>query len=161
MIVFNANEIFQIAEQIERNGVKFYRKAADMAPNPECSKLFEGLAEMEDDHEKTFAAMRADLADKDKTEITFDPDSEEGLYLQAAAEGKVFDVNADPSRDISDRQTPQQVLQKALGLEKDSIVFYLGVKPMVPENLGKDKIDDIIQQEMGHITVLSNKLAEL
>jgi rubrerythrin len=50
------------------------------------------------------------------------------------------------------------VLKAAILAEKDSIVFYLGMKEMVPEKFGKDKLDKIIKEEMGHIKILANEL---
>jgi hypothetical protein len=35
------------------------------------------------------------------------------------------------------------------------------MKELVPERLGKDKIDAIIKEEMNHITALSTQLAAL
>ena len=58
----------------------------------------------------------------------------------------------------------RRILLAAIGLEKDSIIFYLGMKELVPENLGKNRIDKIIKEEMGHIRLLSGfqkKLFEL
>ncbi len=52
---FNADEVFEMAEQIERNGARFYRAAAKKIP--EVSQVFSDLAAMEDEHEKTFAAI--------------------------------------------------------------------------------------------------------
>ncbi len=49
-------------------------------------------------------------------------------------------------------------LKSAIEAEKDSIVFYLGMKEAVAENLGQDRIDVIIKEEMGHIRVLSKEL---
>jgi rubrerythrin len=49
----------------------------------------------------------------------------------------------------------------AMDMEKDSIVFYLGMKEMVPERLGKDRIDGIIKEEMGHLALLGKELAAL
>ena len=37
---YNAFEAFEIAEQIERNATKFYRKAAEMADDPHASEMF-------------------------------------------------------------------------------------------------------------------------
>jgi len=51
---FNADEIFEMAEQIERNGAKFYRRAAEQVTSPDGSELLLNLAVMEDVHEKTF-----------------------------------------------------------------------------------------------------------
>ncbi len=53
-----------------------------------------------------------------------------------------------------------EILKAALTAEKDSIVFYLGMKDLVPESLGKNKIDDIIKEEMSHIKIIGNKLRE-
>ena len=44
----------------------------------------------------------------------------------------------------------EEILKEAILAEKDSIVFYLGMKEMVPENFGKTKIDAIIKEEMVH-----------
>ena len=51
-----------------------------------------------------------------------------------------------------------EILKSAIEAEKDSIVFYLGMKEAVAEDLGKDRIDVIIKEEMGHIQVLSKEL---
>ena len=49
----------------------------------------------------------------------------------------------------------------AIGLEKDSIVFYLGMKEMVPERLGGSRIDGIIREEMRHVNDLSREFETL
>jgi rubrerythrin len=51
-----------------------------------------------------------------------------------------------------------EILKSAIEAEKDSIVFYLGMKEEVPENLGKNRIEAIIKEEMGHIRLLSKQL---
>ena len=160
---FNADEIFEIAEQIERNGAAFYRRAAELALGDKARDLLVGLAEMEDRHEKTFVAMRADVRKQrpDWCADLADPDgaNQVTLYLRAVAEGKVFDLKSDPAAALSAKESLASILKTAIGLEKDSIVFYLGIKDAVPENLGKDKIDNIIREEMTHITILSRDLA--
>jgi len=160
-IHFNADEIFEMAEQIERNGAKFYRKVAGKTEEAGVEQFLLDLAAMEDEHEKTFASMRAELSAEERTPVTFDPEGEAALYLQAMADGYVFDMRADPSEMLTGQETTAEVLRTAIGLEKDSIVFYLGIKEMVPERLGKEKIDHIIKEEMGHIRDLSQKLASL
>lgn len=160
-IHFNADEIFEMAEQIERNGARFYRKVAEGSEDPGTRELLLGLAAMEDEHERTFAAMRAALSAEERTSTVFDPEGEAGMYLQAMADGYVFDMRADPTELLTGEEAIADVLRTAIGLEKDSIVFYLGIKEMVPERLGKDKISVIIKEEMGHITTLSNQLKSL
>ena len=160
-ITFSMDEIFAMAERIERNGVAFYRKAVEGVSGTEFKKIFEELIEMELDHVKTFAAMRAELTDSERMPAVFDPDDEVGMYLQAMADGRVFDIKADPSKKLTGRKTPQDILNMAIGLEKDSIIFYLGLEGYIPAESGKDKVRAIIKQEMGHIALLNDKLRAL
>ncbi|MBL7153969.1 MAG: rubrerythrin, partial [Phycisphaerae bacterium] len=57
---FNADEVFEMAEQIEVNGARFYRAAAKKFPA--LDQMLLELAAMEDEHQRTFAAMRAELS---------------------------------------------------------------------------------------------------
>ncbi|MDK1030860.1 MAG: ferritin family protein [Planctomycetia bacterium] len=160
-VYFNADEVFEMAEEIERNGAKFYRKVAGKAAEVRGRDLLLRLAAMEDEHEKTFADMRVKLSKGEQTATTFDPDNEAAQYLHAMAGGYVFDTKAKPDELLTGEETMTDILQRAIGLEKDSIVFYLGIKDMVPEWLGKDKVDDIIREERGHIVILSDELKAL
>jgi len=156
---FNADEVFEMAEQIERNGGIFYRAAAEKFPG--VSKVLLGLAEMEDEHLKTFADMRADLSGTELEEPVFDPDGQAQMYLRVMADGNVFDVKADPAEQLAASNTPEDVLKMAIGVERDSIAFYVGLKEAVSRKAGKDKVDDIIKEEMGHIVTLNEKLQDL
>jgi len=149
---FTANDIFEMARQIEANGAKFYRSAAACAENPSIKEFLTGLASMEVEHEKVFAGLRSELSEKEKSPTVFDPQGESALYLRALADTRVF---FEKQIDLS---SIEEVLKAAIAAEKDSILFYLGMKELVPEPLGKEKIDRIIQEEMGHIRVLSKEL---
>ena len=152
---FNADEIFEIAEQIERNGAKFYRASAENIIDANKKKLLIDLAEMEDEHENTFKKMREELTSDEKVIMTFDPDGEAEKYLRALADTRVFyDKKIDTN-------SLEKILKTAITAEKDSIVFYLGMKEVVPANLGKQKLDKIIKEEMNHISLLSKELLSL
>jgi rubrerythrin len=153
---FNADEVFEMAEQIERNGAKFYRNAAKKFP--QVDKLFIDLAEMEVKHEKTFAEMRKGLSGTQAESLVFDPDGEAQMYLQVMADEHVFDPNADLTKQLADKDSPEAVLDMAIGLERDSIAFYVGIKEAVPRRAGKDKVEDIIKEEVGHIAILKKQL---
>lgn len=152
---FNADDIFEMAERLEHNGAKFYREAADNVTAPQTKKMLIGLAEMEEDHEKTYKKLRAGLKEEETTATVFDPEGESVLYLRALADTRVFfQVKIDLT-------SLEEILKAAIQAEKDSIVFYLGMKEVVPQGLGKKRIDDIMQEEMGHITLLSKELVAL
>jgi len=152
---FTADDVFEMAEQLERNGAQFYRKAAQNTDNPEYKKLLVSLSEMEVEHEKTFAHLRSELSETEKASTAFDPLNESILYLRALADTKVFF-----EKEI-DFSSMKSVLKEAIHAEKDSIVFYLGMKEMVPQKFGQDKLDKIIKEEMGHIKMLSKELVAL
>jgi len=161
---FNADEIFEMAEQIERNGAKFYRQAAEQVISPDSRMILLNFAAMEEVHEKTFISMRAEMVKQGQAvtiDPVFDPDGEAGMYLRAMADGRIFDTRVDPSESLTGEETMEDIFQLAIGREKDSVIFYLGMKDMVSEKLGKDKIDGIIKEEIGHVTTLSNELAKL
>ena len=154
MYDFNADEMFEIAEQMERNGAKFYRTAAGAVSDPKSVEFLQKLAAMEDEHEKLFARMRSGLTAADKKQTVFDPEGEATQYLKALADTRVFfDKKIDTS-------SMQAILKDAITAEKDSIVFYLGMRDAVPEGAGRGHVDDIIKEEMGHIRLLSRYLAD-
>ena len=109
----------------------------------------------EEEHAKLYASLRAALPEKEKTVTVFDPDNESVLYLRALADTRVF------FEKTIDMKSMKEILKSAIEAEKDSIVFYLGMKDVVPESLGKSRIDHIIKEEMGHIRSLSKELIAL
>jgi len=151
---FNADDIFEMAQQIEKNGASFYRKAAEGIQDPENKAMLLELAKMEDQHEKTFLSMRSELSAKEKESTTFDPNGEAVQYLKALADTRVFfEKEIDTASMIA-------ILKEAITAEKDSIVFYLGMKELVPEKMGRSRVENIIKEEMGHIRLLAGKLRE-
>lgn len=154
-IDFNADEVFEIAEQIERNGADFYRRAAESITEEKAKEFLTHLADMEDEHEKTFKKMRSELNQDEKVLTTFDPDGDAERYLQALANTRIFYEKK------LDTSSIEEIYKTALTAEKDSIVFYLGMKDIVPEHLGKNRLDEIIREEMSHIRSISKELLEL
>ena len=155
-IFFNPDEILEMAEQIEENGARFYRQAAQEAKDVEIHELLQELAAMEDAHEKFFANMRENLKAE---EIAFNADAQASSYLNAWADSHVFDMKADPVKRIKDQKDMEGILRVAIDLEKESIVFYLGMKNAVNKKTYQDRIEEIIKEEMKHIVYLSAKLS--
>lgn len=116
---------------------------------------------MEEEHEEAFSNMRKQISYKERELITFDPENEMTLYLQAIANGHVFDLKKDLGEQLTGKQTAEDILKLAIEAEKDSIVFYEGLKNYVPAKAGKDKVEEIIKEEMDHIVVLNQRLAAL
>ena len=77
------------------------------------------------------------------------------LYLKALADTQVFYQKQIDSSSI------KSILLDAIEMEKNSIVFYVGIRDLVPDKLGKDKIGIIINEEKKHIQMLAKELTEL
>lgn len=153
-IRFKAQEIFKIAIRSEENASQFYRQAATIFKDSSQSKVFLTLAEMEDTHQKTFTKLANEFIDNGSEQPVYDPFNEAELYLQAlgdyqGGEGSIKFVT------ITANQRLLDVIDLAIELEKKSILFYVGLKGFVPDDLGKEKIDFIIEEEKKHLMQLA------
>lgn len=151
---FSADEIFEMAKQIEVNGAKFYREAASKMTGEDEKKFLTALADMEDNHQKTFENMHQKFKEaiKAREQDMFDPEGEAVLYLKSIADSKIF-FKKDPPGD-----TMEDILYSAIKAEQDSVIFYLGMGELVADKLEKNRVDAIIKEELDHIRILSIKL---
>jgi rubrerythrin len=155
---FNLDEVLEMAVRIEENAGAFYRKAAGLQSDDENRRFFEKLAAMEDGHKATFTEMRNTLTDTEKGGKVFDPQNELSLYLSAMADTQGGEGNPSVADSLTGNETIEEMLNTAIGLEKESVLFYLGLKDMVAEQYGRERIDDIIREERRHIAQLTSLL---
>jgi rubrerythrin len=158
-VTFNAFEVFEIAEQIERNGINFYIRAAELFDDPDICQMFLRLAEWEKEHEETFAQMKQQILEQNRPAGTSESDDllPDPRVMAGLA---VFGIRSDPAGELRGRQGKTDIIRRAVEKEKDSIVFYHGLKEFVPTHADKNKIDDIIKEEMSHIVILDQSLKE-
>jgi len=157
--LFNAAEILEIAQEIERNGAEFYRRAAEQTTNPKAHHLLLTLAAMEDEHLEVFASLGEAL--EQLWDPDFDVDGQAGQYLRAVADGRVFNTKERPAEQLGGSESAEDILRVAIALEKESVVFYQGIRQMVLDPVARDRVDRIIREELGHIADLSRELADL
>ncbi len=160
-ISLNALEVFEIAERIERNSVNFYLKASEALSDEQLSEVLLSLAEFEKEHEKSYINMRKQISTKEWAATAFDPENEMALYLKKIADSHIFDPEKDPAEQLKDKGTIEDILNFAIQSEKEKIIFYLGLKNYVPTQAGKNKVDEIINEEMNHIAELNLRLSAL
>ena len=155
---YNVDEVFEMAIHIEENGAAFYRKAAEQQQDPADKEFLEKLAKMEDKHQATFEEMRKDVTDAEKQSTVFDPQEELTLYLKAMADAHGGEGSPEVANFFTGRESMAEIITMAIGLEKESILFYIGLKDLVPPKYGQDKIDHIIKEERMHIAQLQGFL---
>jgi rubrerythrin len=160
-LIFNANEVFEVAKRIERNGVAYYKKAAELMAAEDGKKLMLDLAEMEVVHEQVFAHMQKGLSAEENSEALYDPHNDAYQFLRDMADKYVFNPAEDPMKVLVPGADPKVILDSAIQREKDSIIFYEGIKAMVPEKFGVKRLDEIIGQEMGHVIILTRHREKL
>jgi rubrerythrin len=152
-VTLNAFDVFEIAEKIERNGTQFYRRAASIFDDPEIQELFLRLADWETQHEKIFAKMKKQIIGSNAASMPFrseetwpDPKVMAGLAI--------FGIRAEPTEELNGQEDRTDILRIAVEKEKDSIVFYNGLKDFLSDATDRDQIDRIIKEEMDHIRML-------
>ncbi len=158
---YRADEVLEMAKEIERRGVVFYKQAADKAADDQKKKLFLELSAMEQKHLDTFSEMFEKLIKGDNQLSIFDPDSEMAHYLQQIAANKGWEGKAAPDSELSGNESAEEILRIAIEAEKASIQFYLGIKESVLTEETKKQVEEIIREEMSHIAFLDKELAAL
>lgn len=157
-ISFNADEILEMAVRIETNGRLFYLRAAELQSDDETVGFFKRLAAMEEQHVKTFEEFRQDLSATDQEGQAYDPDGQALMYLATMADAHGGEGDPRIASALTGQESLEEILRTALNLEKQSILFYVGLKDLVTKAQGKEKIDAVIDEEKLHIAQLSEVL---
>jgi len=150
--LFEAREIVAIAIEIEENGEEFYMRIANVMKNRQVKETFEFLAGEERKHRNSFREIQQRLGEFKPIYESY-PD-EYLNYVKALVEENIFTKERAGQLLANKLKTPTAALDTAIGLEKDSILFYNEMKNFVSESEHKP-IDEIIQQEKEHLRKLS------
>jgi len=157
---FNANEIFQIAIEIEGNGKLFYEKALEIIDDPDVKELLAFLAQEEVEHLKKFTELKAQLPKTATEDTIWDPEHEMNKYLQMMANMHVFRSDFDVEKELSRLKNSEDVLKLGIQFEKDSIIFFLTMQDVTEEKKGRESIGQLVNEEKKHLEKLSLELAK-
>ena len=155
---FNANEIFEVAIQIEENGRLFYEKSGEMVEDIDIKDLFKDLAKKEQEHKNAFVSMKSQLPESAKKPIAWDPDNETEAYLKMMADINIFKAGVNVEKKLEQIKDVKDAIKFAIGFEKDSILFYVLIKDSTEEDKGREFIDKLIEEEKEHLRKLSREL---
>ena len=160
-IAFNADEIFEMGMDIEKNGKAYYNKAAELAKNPKIKEVFNYLADEEQKHWDTFKELRDALPPKSSLPTVSDPDGQEELYLDAIVKSRLFNSEREAEEAAMRVENELEALRAALAFEKDTILFFQTMKSMTREDLGRDKIELLIDEERKHVIRISGEIDKI
>ena len=158
---FNANEVFQMAVEIEDNGRRFYEKVQGIVDEPRVKDIFAMLAQAEIEHKARFSKLKSELPAQTKETTVWDPDNETDQYLKMMAGMHVFRVSDGVEKALARVNTAEDALLLAMAFEKDSIVFFLSMQEATEEKQGHELIGQLVHEEMGHLKKLSMELKKL
>lgn len=145
---FTIREVLEQAVQTERLGYQFYTSIADRFRKEEkLVRLFTTLAEKELRHEKTYSELKDMVGDSE-------PEGwdEVSQYLRAIVESEFFLGKNKALPSMSGIKTVEDAVNYALGFEKETLLYFYGVRDAVKE---KDVVDEIINEEKSHIMWLN------
>jgi len=150
--LLNAYEVLTIAQTIEENGAKFYREAAKLHKAEADTSFLLRLADMEDDHKNKFTEMQQALSPV----IGPDPDILASVdeYLKALSDSTSLEGSIFASYLFSGDEALSDIVMIGIDLEKETILYYLGLKDLFTKKQDLKVIDAIIQEEKSHIGTL-------
>ena len=152
--MFSLKDIIDIAVQIEQNGERVYRNAAEKIKDPSLGSLLKWLADEEVKHMEWFAIL------KDKIQDTGEhPEQEKfGRALLQNAVG-----NHSLALEDADFLTIEQVqglINLVMEFENDTVLFYKMLQPLIEDQKTLEQLHAIIQEEENHAQRLNEVLSE-
>lgn len=149
--IFAASEIVELGIQIEKNGMDFYSILARHSKITETARIFKYLAGEEEKHIAVFQEI---LEGAERYEVQGLDADEYFAYMSALASEYVF-TRKDKGREIAQKiKSDKEAVDMGIGLEKDSILFYEGMKKIAPEYDLKI-VGQLIAQEQSHLRQLT------
>ncbi|MCX5709151.1 MAG: ferritin family protein [Candidatus Omnitrophica bacterium] len=150
--IFSGSEIVEIGIQIEVNGRDFYSSLAKRALSPKAAKIFNFLAGEEERHILIFQKILEKVEKYEPQGLDAD---EYYAYMSSLAKEYVFtqkDIGAGLAAKI---KSDKEAADVGISHEKDSIIFYEGMRKTIPE-YAQGVISELIQQEEEHLKQLLN-----
>ncbi|MEW6662468.1 MAG: ferritin-like domain-containing protein [Bacillota bacterium] len=154
--LFEPSELIQVAVEIEKRGAVFYRQLKEKAVSAQVKELLEVLAAEEEQHQADFLSLGQDFSPAEPPEAY---PGEYQDYVRSLVETHLFSDAEALERMMEEVSTEKEILKLAARLEKDTILFFNGMRRVVkPEK--HEVIEDLIAQEESHLAKLGMLLKE-
>jgi rubrerythrin len=149
MGIYSGAEVFQIAMELEEAGRAFYEKLAEVSKDPGVASLCRKLAAEEGNHFTKFKKMGEELVQRPAYRpLTWD----ELNFAQMLIDERVLS-DPDAAEAAAVGGDVDEVIETAIKLEKDSVLFYYELLAEVDEN-DAPAIREIIAEEKRHVQAL-------
>ncbi len=142
--VYLIEDLFNTLIALEVYGVEMYTKLSKNTDDMEAFRLFEKLAQQEEEHMKLYRTLQKKYSSSEPV------DSEYRKYLQALIKNSFF-----KEVDYSSITDLRQALDLAIKLEKETILFLQETHSLL-DSSAKETLDEVINEEKRHLAMLYN-----
>jgi rubrerythrin len=153
-----AFEILTMAQQIERDSVDFYRRAASIVDGDDLRSLFSKLADWEKKHEEVFEQMKRDMSEKHDSSMKINVESyisSNPQQLRSLAKSAIKNSPEDALAKIKDKV---EILKLAFERETEAIKFFRSLVGHLRDLTAKKKVKDILDEEKKHLSILTQSI---
>jgi rubrerythrin len=145
---FSVTEAVEMAVQTERLGYQFYKEMAERFKGVKgLTDLFTTLANKEHAHERIFEELK-------DTVVETEPEGWEEAqnYFRAMMQSEFFMGKGKALPSMRNIRSMEEAVDFALGFEKESLLYYVGLRAAVRDSKA---VDRIIEEEQSHIAWLN------
>jgi rubrerythrin len=155
--IFAASEVVELGIQIEKNGRDFYGVLAKLARAEKAGNIFKYLAAEEEKHILVFQKLLSGLEKYEPPQIYAD---DYVAYMKALAGEYIF-TQPEKGKELAQKtKNDKEAVDLGIKFEEDSIVFYEGMKKVVPD-FDIKTVEQLILQEQEHLKKLVGLKASL
>ncbi len=153
--MFTLADILHIAVQVEENGEKTYRQAAEQTSEPELAEIFLWLAEEEHRHAELFTAM-----------IPSCPTDQKQAELEAMGRALLRDIVGNQTFSLEQEKLEQseslrELLEQAIEFEQDTMQFYEFLSSFLDNPESITQLKEVIREERNHVRQMQEVAAAL
>ena len=154
--LLDVKEILEFAVYIEQRGYEFYVGAMKKFSEARITELFQYLADEEFKHEEFFKK----LLEQSGGVRGGSRDPEYQAYLREFCKAHALADREATAARLAKASGLEEVLDMAMGFEKDSIIFFSELKEIY-EKGHSAAVDKIVSEEMGHLRKIFQLKREL
>ena len=154
---FNEIEAAKIAQNMERHGLEFYRKAAARAKDTATRDLFLRLAEDEKKHLARFEELEEILQADRRAKKGYTDDADLAAYIDRLVETQVFADEGAVARLAEQATSDYEALAVAIRAERDAILFYQEMMSFIESNRARAAFSTILDEEREHLRILGDQ----
>ncbi len=140
----NLSSLISIALKVEADGFVFYKNLSEREKDQELKNFFSRLADQEREHQQIFRTL-IDKVEQRSGGLSNWIEEETVGYLRSLAEVSIFPNLQRMKQNLSLREA----LDLAIGVEKDSIIFYSELIPYAADEA--EVIRKIVSEEKRHL----------